>query len=619
LQEVRQGKLQLPDFQREYKWDDDRIRSLLSTLTLGHPMGVLMMLQTGNDQVRFKPKSLAGVTGVETTTPEQLLLDGQQRMTSLFQALGSGKPVQTTDARGKRLSRWYYLNIARALGDPVNRDEAVVSVPEDRVVRSDFGRSVDLDLRTAAKEQAAGMYPLSIAFDNSASMQWILQFASGSPDRMETVQRLTTEILTPMSSYLIPAIVLGRDTSKEAVCTVFEKVNSGGLSLDVFELLTATFAGDAAYFAQHGNDFRLNDDWKATKTRLAHHVVLRSLQSTDFLQAVCLLATLERRQQAAVGTSDLPAVSARRADILKLNLHDYLKWAPKVREGLEWAAGFLAREMVFTDRDPPYRTQLVPLAVIRAIIGEPIDIITVNRRVRQWYWCGVLGELYGGAVETRFARDVEQVPAWAAGTEAEVPDTVARAGFRESRLLSLKTRNSSAYKGLYALMIRDGARDWKYANVISHATFVPLKIDIHHIFPKAWCAKAKIPAARRESIVNKTPISYETNRSIGGRSPALYLAKLEKDTGLLPAELDTILAGHHIDAVALRKVDFEAFFTQRLAAIVALVEEAMGQHVVRDLTEPGSTGAIDVEGPESFESEPEEPEDDDEAIDSEGS
>ncbi|GAA4243259.1 hypothetical protein [Dactylosporangium darangshiense] len=419
-----------------------------------------------------------------------------------------------------------------------------------------------------------------------------------------------------MGAYLIPAIVLGKDTTKEAVCTVFEKVNSGGLPLDVFELLTATFAGDAAYFAEHGNDFRLNDDWKTTKAQLDRHLVLRSLRSSDFLQAVCLLTTLERRQQAdAGGAADLSAISARRADILKLNLSDYLKWALKIREGLEWAAGFLSREMVFTDRDLPYRAQLVPLAVLRAIMGDSIVVITVNRRVRQWYWCGVLGELYGGAAETRFARDVEQVPAWASGTSTMVPDTVARAGFRESRLLSLKTRNSSAYKGLYALMIRNGACDGKYANVISQATFVPLKIDIHHVFPKAWCLKAGIASTRRESIVNKTPISYETNRSIGGRSPALYLAKLEKDTGLLPAELDSILAGHHIDAVPLRKVDFDAFLTQRMAAIVTLIEEAMGQHVVRELSNPDTTGAVDVEGPDSFEVELDELEEVDEDAD----
>ncbi|GAA4243257.1 DUF262 domain-containing protein [Dactylosporangium darangshiense] len=117
MQEVRQGKLQLPDFQREYKWGDDRIRSLLSTLTLGHPMGVLMMLLTGNDRVRFKPKALAGVTAAETAIPQHLLLDGQQRMTSLFQALGPGARFRAAggDHRrpGKRLSRWYYMDIAR--------------------------------------------------------------------------------------------------------------------------------------------------------------------------------------------------------------------------------------------------------------------------------------------------------------------------------------------------------------------------------------------------------------------------------------------------------------------------------------------------------------------------
>src|SRR5690349_12795431 len=88
---------------------------------------------------------------------------------------------------------------------------------------------------------------------------------------------------------------------------------------------------------------------------------------------------------------------------------------------------------------------------------------------------------------------------------------------------------------------------------ISYAVFCSLchHPDLHFSLHDA------LPISRRESIVNKTPVSYETNRSIGGRSPALYLAKLEKDTGLLPAELDTILAGHHIDAVALRKVDFE--------------------------------------------------------------
>lgn len=492
LQQARSGKLQLPDFQREYKWDDDRIRSLLATLTLGHPMGVLMMLETGSEHTRFKPKTLAGVSLKDAVHPDHLLLDGQQRMTSLFQSLAGTRPVETTDARKKKLKRWYYLNITKALGDPVDRDDAVVSVPEDRTVRSDFGRMVDLDLSTPQSEQAAGMFPMSLAFDQAAAMKWLMEYAApgGTADsaRIATVQRFQAEILTPVIGYRIPAIMLGKDTTKEAVCTVFEKVNTGGLALDVFELLTAMFAGDAAYFAEHGTDFRLNDDWRQLKERLDHHPVLRGLQSSDVLQAITLLATHKRRSRAEADTAggELPAISARRADILKLSLRDYLTWAPQVIDGMEWAAGFLAQENVFTDADLSYRTQLVPLAVLRVLIGNAIDIHTTNRRVRQWYWCGVLGELYGGAIETRFARDVEQVPSWACGDSVVVPETTARAGFRESRLLSLKTRNSSAYKGVYALMMRGRATDWKYRQVIGHATFVPLKIDIHHVFPKAW-------------------------------------------------------------------------------------------------------------------------------------
>jgi uncharacterized protein with ParB-like and HNH nuclease domain len=105
LKDVSTGVVQLPDFQREWKWDDERIRSLLATVTLGYPMGVVMTLETGGDGARFKPRPLGGVELAKNREPGQLLLDGQQRLTSLFQALKSGLPVHTFDSRGKRLVR----------------------------------------------------------------------------------------------------------------------------------------------------------------------------------------------------------------------------------------------------------------------------------------------------------------------------------------------------------------------------------------------------------------------------------------------------------------------------------------------------------------------------------
>ena len=76
-------------------------------------------------------------------------------------------------------------------------------------------------------------------------------------------------------------------------------------------------------------------------------------------------------------------------------------------------------------RDRPYPKQLVPLAAIRVVLGKDADLHGVRERLIRWYWSGVLGELYGGAIETRFVRDIEAVPQWALDTTSPTPRTVA--------------------------------------------------------------------------------------------------------------------------------------------------------------------------------------------------
>ncbi len=123
------GKIQLPDFQRGYKWEDERIRQLLVTNLRGHPLGVVMLLRTGNDQIRFKPRPVEGVTLPAGAAADLLLLDGQQRLTSLTQALTGDGVVATEDSRGKKLTRRYYVDMKTALLGEDRMDEAVVSVP----------------------------------------------------------------------------------------------------------------------------------------------------------------------------------------------------------------------------------------------------------------------------------------------------------------------------------------------------------------------------------------------------------------------------------------------------------------------------------------------------------
>jgi hypothetical protein len=593
LDDVHKGKTQLPDFQREWKWDTDRISSLLASVSLGYPVGVLMMLEVGGDENRFKPRPIAGVEMDGEVGAEKLMLDGQQRTTSLFQALKSGRPADTLDAKGKKLKRWYYIDMKKALNPRCDREEAIIAVPEDRIVRRDFGRVVEADYSTMERECKAEMFPLWRALDVGSLMAWQNQYNAHSPagpvEAAHIFERFYREVLDNFVQYTVPVIVLKKETPREAVCTVFEKVNTGGVVLNVFELLTATFAADA-------EGFRLNDDWKARKARLARKPVLQKLESTDFLQAVSLVVTHRHRSAVTAAGADRdgqPAVSCRRKDILRLQLDDYKTTADAVTDAFEWVAQFLAFDKVFRANDVPYRTQMVPLAALRAIVGPTLDDYAPNKMLRQWYWCGVLGELYGGATETRFARDVEQVPLWLQGGEA--PRTVYDASFESSRLETLRTRNSAAYKGIYALLMKRGARDWMKAIDIDMATFDELAIDIHHVFPRKWCDANGVDPSRRDCIVNKTALSAGTNRSIGGRPPSSYIDTVRVKGGLSDAEMGEMLAKHLIDYRALSEDDFEIYYAARRNDLLGLIEEAMDKEVRRDDLQPGSAPEYELD------------------------
>ncbi len=132
---ARDGKLQLPDFQRGWVWEEDVIASLFASVARSFPVGTLLTLKTGGT-IRFEPRTVEGAPPA-CSEPDELLLDGQQRITSLFQAFMRDMPVDTRTAQGRKRKVFYYLNIVRAL-EPVFPDEAVEIIDESRTGARDF-------------------------------------------------------------------------------------------------------------------------------------------------------------------------------------------------------------------------------------------------------------------------------------------------------------------------------------------------------------------------------------------------------------------------------------------------------------------------------------------------
>ena len=571
LGDVKAGKIQLPDFQREWVWDDEHVKSLLASVSLSYPIGAIMMLQADVNDMTFRPMPLAGVKLSDSQPPEHLVLDGQQRLTSLFLSLRSGVVVDTKDARKNAIKRWYYIDIFKALNPNEDREEAIFGVPEDRIQR-DFRGEPTADYSTPEKEFAADVFPLAQILDSSEWRNNYFKFWQFDKEHIERFTEFDEQVIKRFEQYQVPAIVLVKETPKEAVCQVFEKVNTGGVSLTVFELLTATYAV---------SNFRLRDDWREREKRLRKEDVLKSVLDTDFLQSITLLATRARRAQtksAGEPPEKWPGISCKRKDVLKLKLADYQRWADQVEQALMSAAKLLHSQKVFKSNDLPYRTQLVPLAAMLTVLGAKSENEGVRQKLIRWLWCGVLGELYGSATESRFARDLPEVVEWVAG--GPEPATVSEALFRRGRLYTLRTRNSAAYKGLYALLMRDGSQDFRTGDTIERATYFDESIDIHHLFPQKWCIDNEIPAGRYNSIINKAPLSAKTNRMIGGNAPADYLERVQKSAEIAPDRMDDIIRSHVADPVAMRANDFEAFHAAREQALLDRIEQAMGKAVL---------------------------------------
>jgi len=242
------------------------------------------------------------------------------------------------------------------------------------------------------------------------------------------------------------------------------------------------------------------------------------------------------------------------------------------------AAKFLRNQFVFTSYNVPYNTQLVPLAALYVELGKELAPANAQEKLSRWFWCGIFSESYGGGVETQFARDLEQVANHIRG--GAEPALVVEASFIPERLLSLRTRNSSAYKGLYALQMKSGAADWRSAEPLTFATINDENIDIHHIFPVAWCTRADpaVPRHLYDSVINKTPIDALTNRIIGGRAPSRYLPRLRQDVD--EGRLNSILESHWLDPDLFEKDLFGDCFVERGQAMLNLINLTMGKPAV---------------------------------------
>ena len=569
LEDINAGTIQLPEFQRNWTWDNDRIRALIASLTESYPMGAIMLLERNEESVKFKYRT---IDGAEDTgkSPTFLILDGQQRLTSIYAAAYSAKPVGTKNDKDRAMKCYYYLDINKCLDPNADRIDAVISVPESRIIRKNFDRDIELDLSTRELEYQHEKFPLNIIFDSNAREDWAdgyKEFHSNTQEYRDKYKRFRTEVLDTITGYKLPVIILDKTTPKEAVCKVFENVNTGGVVLTVFELVTASFAAE---------DFNLRADWEKCRDIIrgtdssVNTDIMDDVDEVSFLTALTLYSSFMKPDT---------ATSCKKKDVLLLSLADYKANRDSLLEGYKMARSFLLKQCVFRKRDLPYSVQIAPLAAICAAIGkDSFNKPEVMPILSRWFWCGVLGEIYGSSPDTRYVYDIEDVTAELRG-ERSLNRTVNASFFQASRLLTLQTRNSAAYKGIMALLYHNACRDFVNGTIMDVVKSMDETPDIHHIFPEAYCRKANLPREKWNSIVNKTPLLASSNRFIGGAAPSVYSSRVMKVASISPEEFRKRVESNFINYDAFITDDFNAYFIDRAKRLLVLIENVMGKPI----------------------------------------
>lgn len=247
---------------------------------------------------------------------------------------------------------------------------------------------------------------MNIVYHSKQLTDWMMgyfKFYNGDSAATDLFMEFKAKVIDTIIAYKLPVITMDKSTPRDAVCKVFENVNTGGVALTVFELVTAAFAT---------REFDLRKDWLACKRVIQGRDdtlrtdLLDGIDETTFLTAITLYISYINKSNGKSG-----AVSCKKKDVLALDFDSYIANREQILVGFQLAREFLLKyQFVFRMRDLPYTTQLIPLAAICAALGkskcnEPNTIKILSR----WYWCGILGELYGGANETRYANDIEDV------------------------------------------------------------------------------------------------------------------------------------------------------------------------------------------------------------------
>lgn len=563
LVNAREGRVVLPQFQRSFVWDYTDVVDLLISIFNGYYIGSFLTLKCDGENVPFDYRSLEGIDlRKEELRPETMILDGQQRLTTLHYVLYAPENVSL---KNTKYPYTFFLKL----------DELVKGNLENAIygIRTSNAQS-SLELEWQYKNKTI---PLTIIRDFQTWDSWLDGYQewlrqNSESDYENYVQNSRASWKKSLANFfdtVVPVIEIPKVKSNDEegiaeICAIFEKINTKGVKLSIFDLLTARL------FKYKIDLHKLWGD-----TAEAYDLIGNFSEGETDPFGIFILRIIALIRGEDVKTKNLINLKPENFEADWINAADYLDKALKrVISTNEDGFG------VFDTKWMPYPPLLPVLASLIYVIENRKFEQSAYKALKKWYWGSVFGERYQSGVESKTTSDYRELVKFVSGEDStikvfsEIDNSIT---LNELYTVIGESRNNSIYKGIMNLIAINQARDFKLQDSIEFH-----ELDDHHIFPKAYLGKlknedgqAKYKDEQINTIVNKTLISAGTNRQISKSHPSDYV-KNEKIIEQSAAK--EILNRHFVNEDAYEAMcvdDYERFLKDRNESLVRKIKSLL--------------------------------------------
>lgn len=474
INSLLKGNIRIPAFQRGFVWDADRVALFMDSLYKGYPFGSLLFWRTKQPLRTERQLGPYQLPPGDPDYPIDYVLDGQQRLTSIFGVFQTTLDEQPAEG-------WLpiYFDL---LAEPDAQDTQFFALKAEGV---DQSRHFPLKAFFSPHEYRTGTRML----DEQVAL------------KLDTVQKRFLQVILPVQTF---------QTDEQArVAIVFERVNRLGIRLDALQLLTAW---------SWSEEFDLQEQFEALANEFAPFGFDAVSEDPNLLLRCC----------AAVVAGDASPTA-----LVSLNGATVRTRFDEIRNGVRGAIDFLKNVLnVQSLKSLPYSTQLVPLSVFYAVSGSGSVKTTDSQRreLERWFWRSCFSRRYSSAVLRNLKTDIKHM--------VQLRDEGASAlstfacDIEESFFIT-NTLNTGAVNSKTFILLLAQQKPLSYASGAPVALTNVLadynRSEFHHIYPRSFLRSIGIEDDLANLLVNFAFISAIDNKIIGGDAPSVYKARMAQN------------------------------------------------------------------------------------------